>query len=67
MRVTNQESPLYCSFCGMSQCDVAVMIQGVSANICDECSDACGEMVEQKRSYDPGTVEYNSWFAAHVK
>ena len=37
--------PLYCSFCGKSQHEVAKLISGSSVFICDECTDLCVEIV----------------------
>ena len=43
-------SGLYCTFCGRSQEDVAVLIAGPASNfICDGCVDLCRDIVEEKR------------------
>lgn len=35
-----------CSFCGKSEDEVAKLITGPEANICDECIEACGMLIE---------------------
>jgi len=35
-----------CSFCGKSEDQVAKLITGPEANICDECIEACGMLIE---------------------
>ncbi len=44
---SNDEKLLFCSFCGKSQHEVKKLIQGQpNVYICDECIDACAEIVE---------------------
>jgi ATP-dependent Clp protease ATP-binding subunit ClpX len=41
----------HCSFCGKSDADVLVVIEGPDrVRICDECVDLCAEIVEDHRS-----------------
>lgn len=39
-----------CSFCGKSEREVAQMLAGQSAYICDRCVDICHEAVTEERS-----------------
>lgn len=41
---------LYCSFCGKSQNDVALLIAGPSVLICDECVDLSAAVVLSHRA-----------------
>lgn len=61
------ETVIYCTFCGKSQKQVMALIAGPSGNfICDECVDLCFEIVEEKRAIvhlnRAGIREYESWF-----
>lgn len=48
-RVAPKEPPrtLYCSFCGKSQHEVALLIAGPQVFICNECMSLCADMVNQ--------------------
>ncbi len=37
--------PPYCSFCGYGKKQVKVLIEGPTANICNECIEYCRELV----------------------
>jgi len=37
-----------CSFCGKGESEVYKLILGPHANICDECIDACEELIEEE-------------------
>ena len=37
-----------CSFCGKGESEVYKLILGPNANICDECIDACDELIEEE-------------------
>jgi len=39
--------PLYCSFCGKSQHEVRKLIAGPTVFICDECVEACRDIVAE--------------------
>lgn len=43
------DKPLYCSFCGKNQDEVAKLIAGPSVFICDECTDLCAAIVHEER------------------
>jgi hypothetical protein len=45
------KSTLYCSFCGKSQHDVKKLIAGPKVHICDECVDACIEILGADRDW----------------
>ena len=50
---SNDEKLLFCSFCGKSQHEVKKLIQGQpNVYICDECIDACAEIVESSVAPD---------------
>jgi hypothetical protein len=40
---------LQCSFCGKEQAEVAKLVAGRSAHICNECIDLCGDIVLEER------------------
>jgi ATP-dependent protease Clp ATPase subunit len=42
---------LSCSFCGKSQDDVKKLIAGPKVHICDECVDACIEILGAERAW----------------
>ena len=44
----SQTTPLYCSFCGKSDAEVSVMIDGPSVFICNECVDVCCDIIAAK-------------------
>ncbi|MEI6856374.1 ATP-dependent Clp protease ATP-binding subunit ClpX [Psychrilyobacter sp.] len=50
-----------CSFCGKSESEVAKLITGPEANICDECIDACGVLIEDMQEEMGEAVEDNSF------
>jgi ATP-dependent Clp protease ATP-binding subunit ClpX len=55
------DSKLFCSFCGKSQDEVRKLIAGPSVFICDECVDLCNdiiteEMAEIEESHDDETL-----------
>lgn len=47
-RVGHLKNTLYCSFCGKSQHEVAQLISGALAYICDECVALSAEIIAQK-------------------
>mgnify|MGYP001080124250 CR=1 FL=1 len=42
------DSKLYCSFCGKSQDEVRKLIAGPSVFICDECVDLCNDIITEE-------------------
>lgn len=50
-----------CSFCGKSESEVAKLITGPDANICDECIEACGMLIEDMQIEMGEPVENNSF------
>ncbi|MCS5421580.1 MULTISPECIES: ATP-dependent Clp protease ATP-binding subunit ClpX [Psychrilyobacter] len=50
-----------CSFCGKSENEVARLITGPEANICDECIEACGMLIEDMQVEMGEAVEDNSF------
>lgn len=45
-----QEQTLYCSFCGLTQYEVSVLVAGPSSFICSECVDLCKEICDDRRT-----------------
>ncbi len=41
------KKPLYCSFCGRSENEVAHFIAGQQGSICDECAAECHHIFQQ--------------------
>ena len=42
---------LVCDFCGNSEHVARLLVRGIAdATICDECIDACGEIVAERRA-----------------
>ncbi|OQY42346.1 MAG: ATP-dependent protease ATP-binding subunit ClpX [Fusobacteriia bacterium 4572_74] len=50
-----------CSFCGKSENEVAKLITGPDANICDECIEACGMLIEDMQIEMGESIENNSF------
>jgi ATP-dependent Clp protease ATP-binding subunit ClpX len=50
-----------CSFCGKSEDEVAKLITGPEANICDECIEACGMLIEDMETEMGEAVEDNGF------
>lgn len=46
-------NPLYCSFCGKSQHEVAKLIAGPTVYICDECVEICADIIRIEREREP--------------
>jgi ATP-dependent Clp protease ATP-binding subunit ClpX len=44
---------LKCSFCGKSEEQVAKLIAGPAAHICDECVDLCNQILEASNDTPP--------------
>ena len=42
--------PPFCSFCGKGKNQVSVLIEGPSAQICDECVVLCQDMVKSEKN-----------------
>ena len=38
----------FCAFCGKTQAEVRRLIEGPDVNICDECIQLCGEIIEEE-------------------
>ncbi len=45
---TDEESTLYCSFCGKSQHEVRKLIAGPNVFICNECVELCNEIIREE-------------------
>ena len=52
--VPESPQPLYCSFCGKTEEQVAGLIAGPSVFICNECVELCNDIIE--RRFVPGTL-----------
>ena len=50
-----------CSFCGKSEDEVSKLITGPEANICDECIEACGMLIEDMQAEMGESVDDNSF------
>lgn len=44
----HEESELTCAFCGKRQSEVAKIIKGSAANICDECVATCSRLITEQ-------------------
>jgi hypothetical protein len=51
------KKPLFCSFCGKSQHEVAVLIAGPCVFICDECVKICNGVVAEKLEQLPAVPD----------
>lgn len=45
--VPRKRMPLYCSFCGKEQSEVAYLVSGPTVFICNECVEVCREIGTQ--------------------
>ena len=45
--MSNKKEPV-CSFCGKQESEVYKLILGPKANICDECVEACEDLIEEE-------------------
>ena len=63
-RVTRKQR-LFCSYCGLADDEVEIMITCCGFQICGGCVDMCGEIVRTHRATKRGDAEYASWFARH--
>ncbi len=50
MTSKEDEKELHCSFCGKSQYEVKKLIAGATVFICDECINACSDIIKQGKS-----------------
>ncbi len=48
MSKTDNNSTLYCSFCGKSQHEVKKLIAGPTVFICDECVELCMDIIKEE-------------------
>lgn len=46
----HDESELTCAFCGKSQSEVAKIMKGPAANICDECIATCSRLITESNN-----------------
>ncbi len=49
-RIGRFKNTLYCSFCGKSQHEVAELISGAQAYICDECVAHAAEIIAERKN-----------------
>ena len=56
--MTTDTPDLKCSFCGKSKDEVAKIIAGPSANICDECVARCNEILDESGLSHPRHGDY---------
>src|SRR6056300_406452 len=47
--MSNDKKNYLCDFCGKTRNDVAKLIVGNSASICNECIDLCGNILEEEK------------------
>ena len=47
-KTDNNNSTLYCSFCGKSQHEVKKLIAGPTVFICDECVELCMDIIKEE-------------------
>jgi ClpX C4-type zinc finger len=60
-RLTDSSEQLVCSFCGKSQRQVEKLLAGPGVYICDECVDACNEIIVPGLGLTP----LDQWVATH--
>ena len=53
----SSEQTKFCSFCGLSQNEVATLIQGPEIWICNNCVEICQEILVQDPKYYPISEE----------
>ena len=59
---------VHCSFCGKAQTDVAQLVAGPSAFICNECVSICNEIIESaKQGTIPKPQPLTRQVKAHLK
>jgi len=49
--MADNKAPLYCSFCGKSQFEVATLVAGPKVFICNECVELCTDICEGGEVY----------------
>ncbi|MBK9338173.1 MAG: ATP-dependent Clp protease ATP-binding subunit ClpX [Lewinellaceae bacterium] len=54
MQKRGKVNPQHCSFCGRGKDDVMILISGMEAQICEDCVEKAGEIVEQELSKHEG-------------
>ena len=60
------EVPVRCSFCGKTQDQVRKLVRGHDGMfICDECVEACNEILEQSFAQDEMMRAFGAAYAAH--
>lgn len=61
------ESPIRCSFCGKSQDQVRKLVRGADGMfICDECVEACNEILGQSFAQDAMMQAFGATYAPHM-
>ncbi|MCW6677139.1 ATP-dependent Clp protease ATP-binding subunit ClpX [Aerococcaceae bacterium NML180378] len=50
--ITNNMDKYYCSFCGRSHEEVNKIISGPDVYICDECVEACSNIIQAEQQFD---------------
>lgn len=57
MARNNDQSPVYCSFCGKRENEVERLIQGANAFICSNCVMACSDLLQDEIELDSPGLE----------
>jgi len=56
----DNDTILYCSFCGKSQSEVRKLIAGPSVYMCNECVDLCNDIIKEENAQDEQNSGDNS-------
>lgn len=60
------EGPVRCSFCGKTQDQVRKLVRGHDGMfICDECVEACNDILEQSFAHDEMMRAFGAAYAEH--
>lgn len=60
MSTTDENSTLYCSFCGKSQHDVKKLIAGPAVFVCNECVTLCADILKEELTTESATKKSDS-------
>lgn len=64
--ISNNMDKYYCSFCGRSHEEVNKIISGPDVYICDECVEACSQIIRSEQEYDTSDEIINMLTPAEI-